>query len=88
MQHLSEEKKNQSLFTGAQFNLDRVGTFNVGSRDENGVFYKMCKTKTFLFMVCGLEGGEEREGKKRGGRQQRQAEGGGGRMRKRKCHEI
>ena len=66
-----------ALFTGAQFNLDRVGTFNVCSRDENGVFYKMCKTKTFLFMVCGLEDatyldanfkmsslqlGEEREG--------------------------
>ena len=65
------------LSTAAQFNLDRVGTFNVGSRDENGVFYKMCKTKTFLFMVCGLEDatyldanfkmsslqlGEEREG--------------------------
>ena len=49
---------------------DRVGTFNLGSRDENGVFYKMCKTKKFLFMVCGLKKGSE-ERSERGRRGER-----------------
>ena len=56
------------MFTGAEFNLDRGGTINLGSRDENGVFYKICKTNTFLFMVCGLRkgSGERRERGRRG----------------------
>ena len=53
------------MFAGAQF--DGEGTFNAGSRDENGVFYKMCKTKFFVHGLWLKKGSEERSERGRRG---------------------